>query len=507
MYHRQLTPSPHTHVRMLARASRGTTSLLKRQHSPSMASLSAAAHPLARGHSTDAGTKGDAHEQQLPSPTSVEGFTAPTASGAAPEGTPSSLPGAQAITIPTHVCDHTLNVLREHASNFKHVDKQDEPPLRVLELGLFGESAPEPLKGAPASSWIERNGRYFLGYRFDQDVVDENVHATPYLRSVFGYGDKNADAFFRNTLGYASGATAFHSRDDNVLSEAMREALLEPALRIFGEERNPEAHQFSRIYSLYANVLVPGQIINMHLDVPEFIGVDRSTCPNWLLVAAHCSGLFQDKRVRNITTVFYPRTAPGGALAVYNSIKYPGGANALPEAQVYPAAQGNAVVIDADSCYHHSEQARSKELNTKPVAEVPVPNFPPECSIEVLPPTEADGEHVWVVKDDHTQAELARYLESDLRFSISCKIHVFGSKAEVEAYEGSKTADPSEKLTGAQIISRLGQDLKDRGVLPADCDVDAIPLCELGPLFVKEYVAPTAPSSETVEALWSEFHA
>ena len=34
----------------------------------------------------------------------------------------------------------------------------------------------------------------------------------------------------------------------------------------------------------------------MHLDVPEFVGVERSTCPSWLLVAAHCSGLFMDYR-------------------------------------------------------------------------------------------------------------------------------------------------------------------------------------------------------------------
>ena len=40
----------------------------------------------------------------------------------------------------------------------------------------------------------------------------------------------------------------------------------------------------SRIYSVYAIVMLPGQTVPLHLDVPEFHGIDRSACPNWLLV-------------------------------------------------------------------------------------------------------------------------------------------------------------------------------------------------------------------------------
>ena len=89
----------------------------------------------------------------------------------------------------------------------------------------------------------------------------------------------------------------------------------------------------SRIYSVYAIVMLPGQTVPLHLDVPEFYGIERSSCPNWLLVryrleddkespilqvAAHCSGLFSSLRVRNVTSVCYPATRHAGALAVYH---------------------------------------------------------------------------------------------------------------------------------------------------------------------------------------------
>ena len=46
----------------------------------------------------------------------------------------------------------------------------------------------------------------------------------------------------------------------------------------------------------YACTCLPHLQVSMHLDVPEFVGVERSNCPSWLLVAAHCSGLFRDYR-------------------------------------------------------------------------------------------------------------------------------------------------------------------------------------------------------------------
>merc|ERR1719317_402436 len=83
---------------------------------------------------------------------------------------------------------------------------------------------------------------------------------------------------FRNILGYASGSTQFESVDGGELDRRLTELLLPSALKVFKEENNPEAMKHSRIYSLYVNLLLPGQSIQLHTDVPELLGVDRSNC-------------------------------------------------------------------------------------------------------------------------------------------------------------------------------------------------------------------------------------
>jgi hypothetical protein len=316
---------------------------------------------------------------------------------------------------------------------------------------------------------IRRGNNFFLAYRFDQDLCDAAVRATEKLRGVFGVADKEADAFFRLPIGYAAQTGEFDA--DKELVAALKKALLPAALRVYGEENNEAAARVSRVYSMYCNALLPGHIINMHLDVPEFLGVDRSKCPNWLLVAAHCSGLFGPERVRNATTVFYPRAANGSDLAVYGR-----------ENEIVRSAPGTAVVLDTDSHFHHSAPVLNAGSDEPP----PAPHLPDESFLRL------DGEE-WVVVDKE-ERELARYAEGDIRFSISCKIKVFSDEAEAIAYDKGEVS-----LTVQDIIDRLTQDLVQRGKLSPSAN---LPLYEIGPLMVEEYISPLAPSKETIEKLW-----
>src|SRR5262249_2483957 len=43
---------------------------------------------------------------------------------------------------------------------------------------------------------------------------------------------------------------------------------------------------------VYLNILLPGQELAVHTDVPEFRGANRTREPEWLLVAMHHSRLF-----------------------------------------------------------------------------------------------------------------------------------------------------------------------------------------------------------------------
>ena len=71
------------------------------------------------------------------------------------------------------------------------------------------------------------------------------------------------------------------------------------------------------MFSVYTNLLIPGNTIKLHVDTPDFAGLDRSRCPSWLLAVAHCSGLFTEDRIRNVTCVCYPRDANGGELSLH----------------------------------------------------------------------------------------------------------------------------------------------------------------------------------------------
>ena len=210
-------------------------------------------------------------------------------------------------------------MLRSKGQKFQHINKQEEPPLRALDHGLYGESveiAPEEPDPYPYMIRSEDGNRCFHGYRFDQDVCEEAAHTSNILRNIFGAGMDNAGAYFRYVLGYAAGSKDFIMSDEK-LGEQMKEALFVSALKVFGEEKNEEALKHSRMFSMYANLVLPGQRVNLHLDVPEFHGLDRSKCPSWLLVAAQCSGLFSSYAVKNVTAVCYPLSAYGGELGVY----------------------------------------------------------------------------------------------------------------------------------------------------------------------------------------------
>lgn len=399
----------------------------------------------------------------------------------------SSADFVQVVNIPQDVCTYTKEVMRKYADNFRKSGKDDEPPLRVLEHGLQGEYVVVPSGDCPPFPYmVQRGDKFYHGYRFDMDVCDGAVHATSSLEKIFGKEDDEADQSFRNVIGYSTGQSNFKSIDGGELSRQLTDALLPAALKVFGEENNPEALKHSRIFSLYANLLLPGHIIKLHLDVPELRGVDRSRCPSWLLVAAHCSGLFNEYRVKNVTSVFYPQTSFGGALCAFS-----------PELQghVFPVEEGLAVVLDTDSCYHHSSQARSS--SSMPGKEVDVPILPAKCVVEV---EEDDGQVVWKVVEQETREFVCHVPEKDIRFSVSCKFHIFNSEEEANQYE-----DPASGLTSEQLIQTMKEDLLMRGKIPEDWSAEDCPLYKLGNAFYKEYIEPKAPNTNDIEKAWAKY--
>jgi len=401
------------------------------------------------------------------------------------------MPGShfvEELNLSKELCDYTKQIIREQAGNFRKCGKEDEPPLRMLEHGLFGEYAEVAENDSPPFPYmIGRNGKFYHGYRFDMELCEENAHETESLTQLFGKIDSEADNSFRNVIGYASGLNKFHSNVGEKLPRMLKEAILPAALKVFKQESNAEAWKHSRIYSIYINLLMPGQSIKMHLDVPELSGVDRSKCPSWLLVAAKCSGLFTKYRVNNVTSVFYPQTSSGGAICAF-SPAFDG------TGKVYPVEEGLAVVLDTDSCYHHTSQARS---SSQPNLMVDPPRLPLRCRLQI----EQNGEkNVWKVIDEDTKETVCSFPEEDVRYSVSCKFHIFGSEKEVEEYES-----PSCGLTSEEMIDVMKKDLLAKGKLSPALENEGWPLYKLAVAFFEEYIKPLAPTTKNIENVWKEY--
>ena len=88
------------------------------------------------------------------------------------------------------------------------------------------------------------------------------------------------------------------------------EGFIEAARRVYGRA-------MVRPNIVYANLLVPGQELAVHTDVPEFRGVNRKRDPQWLIVAMHHSRLFERWRMPIATGVAWFGNPEGGEFVFY----------------------------------------------------------------------------------------------------------------------------------------------------------------------------------------------
>jgi hypothetical protein len=242
--------------------------------------------------------------------------------------------------------------------------------------------------------------------------VDEVVARTNYFREEYAYGDRimieGIEPFLHHE-GFVEAAKAIHGRP-----------VIEPAI-------------------VYANILVAGQELAVHTDVPEFRGANRRKFPQWLMVAMHHSGLFDAWRMPIVTAVSWLNDCRGGEF-----IFYPDGARGA-EATL-PAKRNSAIVLDTDSVFHG------------------VDRVDPQATVAPLRP----GMHLcfdaggrWTVRSG--DAVVAEYDWESIRFSISWKAYCFADEAERRAWR-----EHSDDLELDDILDRLVDDLRTRGRIQSE---------------------------------------
>ncbi len=282
-------------------------------------------------------------------------------------------------------------------------------------FGSYGMYSEEPTfagigEGLPARWDAVRN---FIrgGGRFGRsEPVQVLAARTNYFRETYAYGDEVAAEGirgFRDHPGFAEAARALHGRP-----------LVEPAI-------------------VFANLLVPGQELAVHTDVPEFRGVSRKTHPQWLIVAMRHSGLFEKWRAPIATGVAWFHDCRGGEFAFY-----PDGPEAPPVAQ--PVRFNTAVLLDTDSVFHGVDRVAESAAS--------VDRLRPGMRLGFA------GKRRWRVIDG--EETIAEYDWEDLRFSVSWKAYCFADEAECRAWHSH-----SDDLEVGVVLDRMVADLRERGVI------------------------------------------
>jgi hypothetical protein len=250
--------------------------------------------------------------------------------------------------------------------------------------------------------------------------------------------------YFRGTYYYAGRGDALAGVEPFL----RHEGLLDAARRVHGRPLVVPA-------IVYANLLLPGQELAVHTDVPEFRGANRTVVPQWLCVVMLHSGLFDAWRRPIATGIAYFSDCEGGELAFY-----PDGPDAPPK--TIPARHNTAVVMDTDTIFHGVDRVASDD---------PLPPFSPGMRLR----PESGG--TWCLFDG--ERELARYAWEELRFSVSWKAYCYEDEADRLRAERHQ-----DDLSLAQILDTLCADLRARGRLEDERPPDD----DLARLLIDEYV-------------------
>jgi hypothetical protein len=187
---------------------------------------------------------------------------------------------------------------------------------------------------------------------------------------------------------------------------------------------------------VYANLLVPGQELAVHTDVPEFRGANRKRFSQWLLVVMLHSGLFERWRMPIATGVAYFGDCRGGEFAFY-----PDGPGGAP--RTLPVKHDTAVLLDTDRVFHGVDRVHEA---------APIPAIHPGTELVF------DGADRWQARAG--SETLASYRFDELRFSVSWKAYCYEDERERRLALGRE-----DDLELAGVLATLEADLRARGAL------------------------------------------
>lgn len=283
--------------------------------------------------------------------------------------------------------------------------------------GFDTQFAPElPQRYDARENFVRSGGRF--ARQEDRGLLGAR---TNYFRETYAYGDEV----------FVEGAKSLMHAD----------VLLDAARSLHGRPMIVPA-------ILYANILLPGQELAVHTDVPEFRGANRKVVPQWLLVVMHHSGLFERWRMPIATGITYFGHAHGGALAYYVD----------GEPHTYEPKHNTGVLLDTDAVFHGVDRVEGDE-----------------SALTLLRSGQRlhhDGDERWNLRAG--DEVLASFATDDLRYSVSWKGYCFADDVERDAW-----ASHADDLTLEHILEVL---IADLGIERPASDA------ELGRLLIEHHI-------------------
>jgi hypothetical protein len=261
--------------------------------------------------------------------------------------------------------------------------------------------------------------------------------------------------------GYTLAARTSYFREEYAYGQEVRIEGIEPFLHHPGfveAARTVHRRPVVEPAIAYANLMVPGQELAVHSDVPEFRGCNRKVMPQWLLVVMHHSGLFDQWRLPIATGIAWFHDCDGGELVYWP--EGPAGPR-----KTHRVKRNTAMVLDTDTVFHGVDRISD-------IDEASMPRLRPGMTLDCA------GPRSWAVRAADGVI-LQRYGWDELRFSVSWKAYCFRDHQERDAWK-----DHRDDLTIDVVLDRLIDDLHARGRVSLDVARDS----DLGLLLIDEYV-------------------
>jgi hypothetical protein len=230
----------------------------------------------------------------------------------------------------------------------------------------------------------------------------------------------------------------------------------------------------TEIFQFDVIVILPGQELPMHLDIPYFWGADRKSLPHWLLAVMKQSKLFDHLFIPQVQGVSWlskhqlnkneKESKDNGGNFYYFPHK-----DNFEKYEMVKAEYNAAILVDGTQVIHGVEPYKVKEI---------VPDFDKNNRYYLK---FNDSNNVWDLID-YKENLMRSYDPEDIRISLVWRVHCFQNDQEFMKY---KNQDENDRLSIDEIAKTFINDLKAKNKLKQDADLKPL---DLWTLIVNEYI-------------------